>query len=64
MSPDLTCTQQSAAQTPTSVPSQNTSPPIQPDQGPASLSPQQVLLSNVSKLWIILEWDDLEKVLI
>eukprot|EP00066_Takifugu_rubripes_P022029 XP_011611295.1 PREDICTED: target of Myb protein 1-like isoform X3 [Takifugu rubripes] len=41
VSPDLTCTQQSAAQTPTSVPSQNASPPTQPGQGPASLSPQQ-----------------------
>lgn len=52
VSPDLTCTPQSAAQTPTSVPTQDASPPIQPGQGPASLSPQQVLLSNVSKLWI------------
>lgn len=50
VSPDLTCARQPAAQTPTSVPSQNASPPIQPGQGPASLSPQQVLLSNVSKL--------------
>lgn len=64
VSPDLT--QQPAAQTPTSVPSQNASPPIQPGQGPASLSPQQVLLANASKLWIwiILEWNDLEKALI
>lgn len=48
VSPDFTCTRQSAAQTPTTVPSQNASPPIQPGQGPASLSPQQVRLSNVS----------------
>lgn len=47
VSPDLACTQ-SAAQTPTSVPSQNAAPPIQPGEGPASLSPQQVRLSNVS----------------
>lgn len=47
---NITCTQQSPPQTPASVPSQNSSPPAQPGEGPLSLSPQQVRMSNVSKV--------------
>lgn len=53
VSPNVTCTQQSPPQTPASVPSQDSSPPVQPGDGPLSLSPQQVRMSNKSEYGLI-----------
>lgn len=43
--PVVTSTRESLPQAPPNVPTQNTSPPVQPSEGPASLSAEQVLLS-------------------
>lgn len=59
--PNITCTQQAP---PASVPSQNSSPPVQPGQGPISLSPQQVLLQTYPRSECGLIWIYLEKALI
>lgn len=40
--PVVNSTCQSLPQAPSSVPTQNTSPPVQPSEGPASLSAEQV----------------------
>lgn len=50
VSPNVTCTRQSPPQTPASVPSQNSSPPVQPGEGPLSISPQQVGMLKLSKV--------------
>lgn len=49
VTPAATPTHQPQPQAPSSVPTQNTSPPVQPSEGPASLSAEQVSLAARSQ---------------